>query len=83
MTKEDKIKMLKFRANTAKWACLGSFVLLAIINSPHIVLMNWILWTICVLSAFYSLYDFHLFLNTDAYKEDVKDIEEQTSETNK
>ena len=45
--------------------------------------MNWILGTICVLSAFYSLYDFHLFLNTDAYKEDVEDIEEQLSETNK
>lgn len=80
MTKEEKIKMLKFRANTAKWACLGSLVLLAIINSPHIVLINWILGTICVLSAFYSLYDFHLFLNTNAYKEDATNTKDQLVE---
>ena len=73
MTKKEKIKLLKFRASVAKWSCIISAILIGIINSPNVLQMNYILWPVFFISIFYSLYDFHLWLNTDAYKEDKED----------
>lgn len=83
MTKKEKIKLLKFRASVAKWSCIISAVLIGIINSPNVLQMNYVLWPIFFVSIFYSMYDFHLWLNTDAYKEDEADnTEEDTDEHN-
>ena len=73
MTKKEKIKLLKFRASVAKWSCIISAVLIGIINSPNVLQMNYTLWPVFFVSIFYSLYDHHLWLNTDAYKEDKED----------
>ena len=81
MTKKEKIKILKFRASVAKWSCIISAVLIGIINSPNVLQMNYILWPIFFVSIFYSLYDYHLWLNTDAYKEDKEDDTEELTES--
>lgn len=73
MTKGEKIKLLKFRASVAKWSCIISAILIGIINSPNVLQMNYVLWPVFFISIFYSLYDYHLWLNTDAYKEDKED----------
>lgn len=85
MTKKEKIKLLKLRASVAKWSCIISAVLIGIINSPNVLQMNYVLWPVFFVSIFYSLYDFHLWLNTDAYKEDKEedDTEELTESDEK
>ena len=46
--------------------------------------MNYVLWPVFFVSIFYSLYDYHLWLNTDSYKEEDtdEDYPEESKEDN-
>ena len=69
MTRRERKEMLKARADLARTTMLYSGLLLLIINSQHPVAINYIAGALFLVSVFYLLYDYHLHINTNIYKE--------------
>jgi hypothetical protein len=73
MTHKERKELLERRMTLCRRVFICSGVALGIINSPNVTLANYFFGLLFGLSILYGLYNFHLEMNTDAYKDESED----------
>jgi uncharacterized membrane protein YiaA len=73
MTHKERKELLERRMTLCRRVFICSGLALGIINSPNVALANYFFGLLFGLSILYGLYNFHLEMNTDAYKDESED----------